>query len=152
MVDGWRGHGEIDQVPALDDLARYEMAADQWTVVDVGSSAAVVGVPGADGTISTFVDLSSDAGLGVKLLDSAGNLLAELPAFPGDPGVFGDIVDASGLWVSEEAVFEIWNDGPDSRPDGSGRSTPAPDHGADWIQTQPSHVSTIRSRSPVICC
>jgi hypothetical protein len=108
---------EVGQAPALDRLARYEMAADQWTLLDVGSSAAVVGVPGADGTISTFVNLSSDTGAAVKLIDSTGSLLAELPAFPGDPGVFGDIVGASGLWVGEEAVFEIWNDGPDYQPE-----------------------------------
>ena len=144
---------DVGQDPALDRLARYDMAADQWTMLDVGSSAAVVGVPGADGTVSTFVNLPSDTGAAVELIDSTGSLLAELPAFPGDPGVFGDIVGASGLWVGEEAVFEIWNGGPDYHPEQI------------WA-LEPQHrivapagcghsVPTYRSfdhRLPVICC
>ena len=30
-------------------MARYDLAADRWTVVEVGSSTAVVGVPGSEG-------------------------------------------------------------------------------------------------------
>ncbi|MEP7379223.1 MAG: hypothetical protein ABI725_06615 [Chloroflexota bacterium] len=101
----------------LDTMARYDLAADRWTMLDVGASAAVVGVPGADGNVSTFVNLPSETGAPTRLIDTTGSLLAELPAFPGDPGVFGDVVGASGLWVGEEAVFEIWNDGPDSQPE-----------------------------------
>jgi hypothetical protein len=108
---------EVGLDPALDRLARFEIAAVQWTLLDVGSSAAVVGVLGADGTVSTFVNLPSDTGAAAQLIDSTGSLLAELPAFPGDLGVFGDTIGAYGLWVGEEAVFEIWNDGPDYQPE-----------------------------------
>lgn len=108
---------EVGYDPAFDRMARYDMAADQWTLLDVGSSAAVVGVPGAEGTVSTFVNLPSETGAPTQLIDSTGSLLAELRAFPGDPDVFGDIVGASGLWVGDEAVFEIWNDGPDYQPE-----------------------------------
>jgi hypothetical protein len=95
-----------------DRLARYDLAADRWTVVDVRSSA-VVGIPGSDGRVSTFVNLPPHTGAPVQLIDSTGSLLAELPAFPGDPGVFGDLVGAYGLWVGDEAVFEIYKVGPD---------------------------------------
>lgn len=103
--------------PELDQMARYDLAADHWTMIDVGSSAAVVGVPGSDGSVSTFLNLPSDTGAPVQLIDSTGSLIAELPAFPGDPGVFGDEVGASGLWVGEEAVFEIWKIGSDYEPE-----------------------------------
>ena len=43
-----------------------------------------------------------------QLIDGTGKLLAELPAFPGDPDVFGELVGAYGLSVADEAIFEIW--------------------------------------------
>jgi hypothetical protein len=99
--------------PESDRMARYDLAADRWTMVDVGSSAAVVGVPDSDGRVSTFVSLPYEKGAPVQLIEGTGSLLAELPAFPGDPNVFGDQIQASGLWVGDEAVFEIWTDEPD---------------------------------------
>lgn len=89
-------------------MMRYGLAADRWSVVDVGSSAALVGIPGSDGLVSTFVNLPSETGAPTQLLDSTGNPIAELPAFPGDPSLFGDHVGASGLWVGDEAIFWIW--------------------------------------------
>lgn len=103
--------------PENDRIARYDLAADSWTMVEVGSSAAVVGVPGSDGRVSTFVSLPYETGAPVQLIDGSGDLIAELPAFPGDPEVFADQVAASGLWVGGEAVFEIWNGGPDYQPE-----------------------------------
>lgn len=97
--------------PEYDQMARYDLVADGWTMVDVGSSGAVVGVPGSDGTVSTFVNLPSETGAPVRLMDSTGSPIGELPAFPGDPGVFGDQIGAFGLWVGDEAVFEIWEVG-----------------------------------------
>ena len=94
-------------------MARYDLAADRWTVVEVGSSTAVVGVPGSDGRVNTFIDLSSETGAPVRLIDSAGTQIAELPAFPADPEVFGDVLSAFGLWVGDEAVFEISSPGDD---------------------------------------
>jgi hypothetical protein len=108
---------DVGYDPEWDQMARYDLAADRWTMVDVGSSAAVVGVPGSDGSVSTFLNLPSDTGAPVQLIDSTGSLIAELPAFPGDPGVFGDEVGAYGLWVGDEAVFEIWKVGPDYEPE-----------------------------------
>lgn len=98
-------------------MARYDVAADHWTRVDLRSSAAVVGVPDSDGKVSTFLSLPSETGGPVQLIDSTGSLLAELPAFPGDSGVFGDEVGATGLWAGEEAVFEIWSAGVDDVPE-----------------------------------
>ena len=107
----WTGESivvaDVGHDPGYDRMARYDLAADRWTMVDVGSSAAVVGVPGSAGTASTFVNLPSDTRAPVRLIDSSGSLIAELPAFPGDPGVFGDEISAYGLWVGDEAVFEI---------------------------------------------
>jgi hypothetical protein len=94
-------------------MARYDPAADRWTVVEVGSSTAVVGVPGSDGRENTFIDLPSETGAPVQLIDSAGTQIAELPAFPADPDVFGDVLSAFGLWVGDEAVFEISSPGDD---------------------------------------
>ena len=100
------GGGPTDPVPGR--LARYDLAADRWTVAEISPSAAVVGVAGSDRPASTFIDLPSETGAPVRLIDGTGRPLAELPAFPGDPAVFGDLVEASGLWVGDEAVFEIW--------------------------------------------
>jgi hypothetical protein len=108
---------EVSYDPEFDHMALYDMTADSWTMVDVGSSAALVGVPASDGNVTTFVNLPSETGAPVRLIDRTGILLTELPAFPGDPGVFGDHVAASGLWVGDEAVFEIWNGGPDHQPE-----------------------------------
>jgi hypothetical protein len=103
--------------PKFDRVARYDPAADRWTMVDVGPSAAVVGVPDSDGRVTTLVSLPYKTGAPVRLIEADGGLVAELPAFPGDPGVFGDRIGASGLWVGDEAVFEIWKDGPDYEPE-----------------------------------
>jgi hypothetical protein len=103
--------------PEFDRMARYDLAADRWTMVDVGSSAAVVGVPGSDGSVNTFVNLPSEPSAPIHLIDRTGSLIAELPAFPGDPNLFGDEIGAYGLWVGDEAVFEIWNVGPDYEPE-----------------------------------
>jgi hypothetical protein len=108
---------DVGYDPRFDKIARYDMAAAKWTILDVGSSAAVVGVPGSDGRVTTFINVPSESGAPIQLIDSNGTLLSELPAFPGDPGVFGDQVAASGLWVGGEAVFEIWNGGPDYQPE-----------------------------------
>jgi hypothetical protein len=98
---------EVGYDPEYDQMAAYDLASDRWTMIDVGSSAAVVGVPGSDGSVNTFVNLPSQTGAPAQLIDSTGSLIAELPSFPGDPGVFGDEIWAYGLWVGDEAVFEI---------------------------------------------
>jgi len=108
---------DVGYDPEYDRMTRYNPVTNRWTMVDVGSSAAVVGVPGSDGSVNTFVNLPSQTGAPVQLIDSNGNLIAELPAFPGDPGVFGDEVGAYGLWVGDEAVFEIWKVGSDYEPE-----------------------------------
>ena len=103
--------------PSVGRMARYDVAADSWTVVEIGSSSAVVGVTGSDGRVNTFMNLPSETGVPAQLIDSTGNLLAELPAFPGDRDVFGELVGAYGLWVGDQAAFEIWKVGPDSEPE-----------------------------------
>jgi hypothetical protein len=108
---------DVGYDPRFDKIARYDMAAGKWAILDVGSSAAVVGVPGSDGRVTTFINVPSESGAPIQLIDSDGTLLSELPAFPGDPGVFGDQVAASGVWAGGEAVFEIWNGGPDYQPE-----------------------------------
>lgn len=94
-------------------MASYDLAADRWTTVEIGSSTAVVGVPGSDGRVSTFVNLPSETGARVQLIDSTGSPIAELPAFPADPDVFGDEIQAFGVWVGDEAVFELFSGGAD---------------------------------------
>jgi hypothetical protein len=103
--------------PAVDSAARYDLAKDWWTMVDVGASAALVGVAGSDGRASAFINLPSVRGEPVHLIDSAGTLIEELPAFPGDPGVFGDVIGSSGQWVGDQALFEIWRDASDYAPE-----------------------------------
>jgi len=108
---------EVGYDPESDRMARYDLAADRWTTVDSGASAALVGVPGSDGNVSTFLSLPSETGAPVRLIDGTGRLIAELPAFPGEPGVFGDEIGASGVWVGSEAVFEIWKVASDYEPE-----------------------------------
>ena len=98
--------------PGDDPMARYDLAADRWTTLDGDPSAAWAGVPGSDGLVRTFVSLPFEMGAPVQLIDGTGSLIAELPAFPGDPDVFGDQISASGgVWVGHEAVFEVWGKG-----------------------------------------
>ncbi len=90
-------------------MIRWNLAADRlFAGPDIGSSEELVGIPGADGLVSTFVNLPSEMGAPTQLLDSTGNPITELPAFPGDSSLFGDHVGASGLWVGDEAIFWIW--------------------------------------------
>jgi hypothetical protein len=108
---------DVGYAPENDRAARYDLAGDRWTTLDVGPSAAVVGVAGADGHVRKFINLPSVRGEPVRLIDSAGTLIEELPAFPGDPGVFGDVIGASGQWVGDQALFEIWRDASDYAPE-----------------------------------
>jgi len=108
---------EVGYDPEFDRMARYDIAGDRWTTVNVGSSAALMGVPGSGGRVTEFIDLPSETGSPVRVIDDTGSLITDLAAFPGDPGVYGNTVGASGLWVGDEALFEIWSDGPDSQPE-----------------------------------
>ena len=103
----WTGDSII--VRASDErMMRYDVAADSWDVVDIPASAALVSVPGARGLANTFLSLPTATGAPTQLLDSAGNQIAELPAFPGAASLFGDHVGATGRWVGGEVVFWIW--------------------------------------------
>lgn len=86
-------------------LMRYDLTADSWSVKNIGAHVELVVEPGRDGRI---VVISSATGAPIKLLDIHGDPVAELPAFPGDPGLFGDSIGASGWWVGDEVVFWIW--------------------------------------------
>jgi hypothetical protein len=90
-----------------DALTRYDVATDNWNAV-ANPYSAVVGVPGADGTIGNFVALPKETGAPTQILDHDLKPIGELPAFPGDPSRFGDTVGASATWVGEEAIFTIW--------------------------------------------
>lgn len=96
-----------DSVIVLDDasLMRYDPTADSWSVKYIGSQAELVVAPGSEGHMIT---LPAATGTPIQVIDSNGDLVAELPAFPGDPSLFGDKVGASGWWVGDEAVFWIW--------------------------------------------
>lgn len=90
--------------PEYDRMARYDLAADRWTMVDVGSSAAAVGVPDSDGRVSTFVSLPSEKGAPVQLIEGTGSLIAELPAFSccvAPPGSGGSIYRVGTTTPSE---------------------------------------------------
>jgi hypothetical protein len=106
-VQGYPAVWAGDSIVLIDEarLTRYDLKADSWSVKNIGSQAALVVVPGADGQI---VALPSATGEPAQLLDRRGNPVAELPAFPGDPSLFGEYVGASGWWVGDEAVFWIW--------------------------------------------
>lgn len=94
-------------VIVIDDgsLMLYDLTADSWSVKYVGSQAELVVVPGSEGHI---VALPSATGTPGQVIDSNGDPVGELPAFPGDRSLFGDKVGASGWWVGGEAVFWIW--------------------------------------------
>jgi hypothetical protein len=104
---------DVAYAPEFDTVARYDIAADEWTLLEVGSSAALVGLPDDDAAVGTFLNVPSEFGAPVRLIDTNADLLGELPAFPGEPGVFGDQIAAFGVWVGDEAVLEIWNEGSD---------------------------------------
>ena len=103
----WTG----DSVVILDSslMVRYDVAEERMSVADIGPSAELVGIPGPDGLVGAFVVLPSELGAPARLVDEAGGLIAELPAFPGDAALFGDLIGASGVWVGGEVIFWIWN-------------------------------------------
>jgi hypothetical protein len=86
-------------------LMIYDVAADSWSVDEIGLQAALVAAPADEGRI---IALPRAIGEPAQLIDSHGDPVAELPAFPGDPSLFGDNVGASGWWVGGEAIFWIW--------------------------------------------
>jgi hypothetical protein len=88
-------------------MMRYDVAADNWTVV-AGSYAELVEIPGANGLVSSLIALPAATDAPVQILGSDLDPIGELPAFPGDPSLFGEEVGASANWVGEEAVFRIW--------------------------------------------
>jgi hypothetical protein len=90
-------------------LVRYDPVTDTMATADIGSTEALVAVPGPDGLVTGYVNLPRETGAPVLLLDRTGALVSELPAFPGDASLFGDRLGASGLWLGDEAIFEIWN-------------------------------------------
>ena len=90
-----------------DVLTRYDVATDNWSAV-ANPYAEVVGVPDPDGIMSTFIALPKETEAPTQILDHDLNPIGELPAFPGDPSLFGDTVGASARWVGEEVIFSIW--------------------------------------------
>jgi hypothetical protein len=86
-------------------LMRYDPTADSWSAKRVGSHAELVVVPDGDGDI---IGLPSAIGAPTEILDGRGEPVAELPAFPGDPDIFGETIGAAGWSVGEEVVFWIW--------------------------------------------
>ena len=95
-------------VLATDRMVRSDEAVDRWSTIAIGSPAAVVGIPSSDGSVSTFVNLPTEIETSAQLLDSTGESIADLPAFPGDPSLFGDQIGAYGVWAGDEAVFWIF--------------------------------------------
>ena len=88
-------------------LGRYDVAADSWSMKNVASQAAFVVAPDPEGW-TYVIALPSATGAPVQIIDSRGNGVGEMPAFPGDPGVFGERVGASGWWAGDEVIFWVW--------------------------------------------
>ena len=92
---------------AFDNLTQWDPSTDEWTVTS-NPYAEVVGLPGADGTIETFVAIPEEVGAPVQILDSGLAPIDELPAFPGSATMFGPTIGAMGQWVSGQIIFHIW--------------------------------------------
>jgi hypothetical protein len=90
-----------------DNLTRWDPETDTWTTVP-GAYADVVGIPGADGDIATFIAVPTEVGAPVHLLDADLTPISELPAFPGTTTEFGPTVDGIGQFVGDEIIFHIW--------------------------------------------
>jgi hypothetical protein len=88
-------------------LARYDPTADTWQLGDEARYAALVGIPDDDGVTRTVIALPSVTGAPVEVLDDTGTLVGQLPGHPGDVDVFGDRIEADGIWLGDEAVFHI---------------------------------------------
>jgi hypothetical protein len=76
--------------------------------VIAGSYAALVGVPAADGVMSSFVALPAAPGAPVRILDKDLEPVGELPAFPGDPRLSDGTLGATGQLVGDEIIFAIY--------------------------------------------
>jgi hypothetical protein len=86
-------------------LSSYDVNADEWSAKSIGLQAEVVAVPGGDGHM---IALPTATGAPIQILNSSGEPVAELAAFPGDPDLFGETIGAAGWSVGDEVVFWIW--------------------------------------------
>lgn len=99
----WTGNSVV--VMDGDLLMRYDVAADDWSAESIGSQAELVTVPGGDGHIIALPTATAEP---TRILDNSGDPVDELPAFPGDPSLFGETIGADGWSVGDEVVFWIW--------------------------------------------
>ena len=88
-------------------LVQYDPSTDTWRVDGEASYAELVGVPDDHGVTRSVIGLPLDTGAPVDVLDDTGEVVGHLPAFPGKAAVFGDHIEAGGIWVGDEALIGI---------------------------------------------
>ncbi len=101
-------------------LVRYDPGADEWQTVDDKRYAYLVAVPDGDGEVRSVVALPTELGAPVTMLDRTGTITGTLPGHPGDPEIYGTVIQAGlgrayadqGMWIGDEALF--WIQGSDS--------------------------------------
>jgi Kelch motif len=132
----WAGEAALMTTPdpngttGASPLVRYDPSADEWQTVDDKSYAYLVAVPDGDGEVRSVVALPTELGEPVTVLDRTGRITGTLPGHPGDPEIYGTVIEPElghpyaddGTWIGDEALF--WIQGSDS-PYGS-LQRPAP--------------------------
>ena len=73
---------------------RYDPRADEWQTVDDKSYAYLVAVPDGDGEVRSVVALPTELGAPVTVLDRTGTITGTLPGHPGDPEIYGTVIQA----------------------------------------------------------
>lgn len=87
-------------------LARYDLSSDTWSILDDSTTAiALLDIPDTDPT--TVLALSQSADTPIDVLDSAGEIIGELPGRP--ITLPGAVPLSTGVWVGDEALF--WSGG-----------------------------------------
>lgn len=95
--------------PRRTDVARYDLASDDWQPVQelANDDVSLIPVIDADASVRSVLVLAHDAGAPIVVLDPTGTEIGTLPALPADPVKFGARHASGGVWAGDEALFYV---------------------------------------------
>lgn len=108
MINGSSAPGTGEEATSL---ARYDLEADEWEVVEDQAYASLVVVPDGDGEPHQVLALPVERGFSVHVLDRAGRFFDVLVSNDAeeDEGIYGQLLEpgVGATWLGQEALFWI---------------------------------------------